>query len=279
MPAHMPKTLNLQLPAGLEFSPNLDAEITAQMKDRLGKIYSWIFNGDQALLIQWESLTGKVDMTGVLATNQMGPVLKELKAESKSNDLQLSLYKYVFAACLASPRHPKELLNFLKNFKEVFRVDVWESTLVHDAILAEIPLVGCAPWQITDGEKIKVVALACLLLRLDGATHILETEMLRAITASMRSGATPPAALMAEMGKSTQTLLTELAPQGVLWATLFLLRMGCADGALRPKEREFIEILAQALGQHSKESLELLDRVVWLETGIKFMAAGANTAA
>lgn len=264
----IPKSFTLDLTPGIEFSANVETELTTAAKTHLSTIINWILPNKGLFAETLSKIFQGTSPSSAIDSQRLVQTLKSLRGEVKTNNLQLTCYKYLFSACLHSDRHPKELLNFCKSFKEAFSIDGWESTIVQDALLAQLPAFGEVPWQLMQTQKVKIVALSCLLLRLDGMTQVSETEMLRAVTTTLRSGAIAPAELMAEMGKSPSMISKELSLQGRQWGLLFLARMGCADGVLRPKEQEFIQQVLTGESTLTAAVKDLIERIIWIETGI-----------
>ena len=96
---------------------------------------------------------------------------------------------------------------------------------------------------------------------------MLETEMLRLVTATLRTGSMAPAILMTAMGKKPSDLFSSFDDKSKPWALLQVMRIGCADGAMRPKEMQFV--LDMTGGQITDVNQGIpVQKTLFLETGV-----------
>jgi hypothetical protein len=258
------KSFHVTLPDGIEFTCNEEGFFPTDLKAKLSDLLSWIM-GD--IKDREKIFAPVIELLKPVANDAVvSKLIKDVRVNVKENTSQCSAYKLCYMASLLSHRKVKELFLVLKAVKESMQISTWESAMIHDAVLSEFQDIGSPAFKLNETDRVSLVALNCLLLRLDNATHVLETEVLRVNASSLRAGAIQPAVLMSSMGKNPEELFQSLESNSKIWALMHLMRIGAADGAVRPREFEFIEKLAKSKGVAEKD-WDFVKRISFLETG------------
>lgn len=254
------------LPTGSQVEANDESSLSEKAREQLLQVISWFFVDQKNIN---SNLFGEALGVFKPVSSSFNPLdaLRQVRSETREQSTQHTAYKYCFAAGVLSQRTQKEVHSLLKDMRPQFSIDSWEMGIIHDAMLGELKAMPSRSGVLPEADKLSIIALCCLLLRIDSMTHISETEMLRLVTANLRSGAVAPASLMTAMGRKPTALFSELDVKSKPWALINIARIACADTVLRPSETEFFVNLVQ-LSQVPANQYRVITRAVYLETGI-----------
>lgn len=175
-------------------------------------------------------------------------------------------YKHLFFAAMHATRPAAQLVKMIAHARSALGLADDEARLISDATLELVPELSYAPRALPDDEAYGVMALACVMLRIDAATHVNESAAFRDVLNAVGPRKDIQTGLRDNLKAPPAATFSRLSSPARVVAILATLRIAAADLSLVSKERALLETLFEA-ARLGGGRVGLLIKAVELERG------------
>lgn len=263
----MTKPFHINVPTGLDFQPNLEDLLNVDQIRTIRQCMLGLTNPIGDTTSQENSLLAAWPLHEETESHTYADSLAGLNRANNSDNDQLTAYKMLVFAGLASSRPINVVITRLAAARTALRLEPFHSMLVSEGVARRTGMIPAYPEALSATQKLAILSLAFRMLQTDAGRHIKEMAIFRVIMMTLDAQDVTSDALQSGLKRTTSDLCHAIGDDGALTAVLAMLRMATADLQIRLSEQHILRQLAKAT-DCKKTELDKLFAFVQLETGV-----------